>query len=1657
MKSQDKAAAIFPGEKVKEIRTLVDLLRFRAQKQPDNLAYTFLLDGEQAEAQITYSDLDRQARMIAARLHREGAVGRTALLVYNAGLEYIAAFFGCLYAGVIAVPVYPIGAGKQRRTLARFLTIAEDAEARIALTTSSALAKVGGRLSQTDNLPIKWISTDDLPLSLAEDWQSPDIEPETLAFLQYTSGSTAMPKGVMVSHSNLLHNERVIQTLCEHDSNSRFVGWLPLYHDMGLIGNVLQPLYIGAPCVLMSPSAFLQKPIRWLEAISRYQAHTSGGPNFAYELCVRTISPEQIQSLDLSSWKIAFNGAEPVRQETLRRFEEKFGGCGFRAEAFYPCYGLAEATLMVTGSQKRLVPQVKRLKLSALRQHLVVETDLTSGEQWRAVVSCGRSLPEQEVIIVDPESLTPCSPGRIGEIWVRGSSVANGYWRKTETTEAIFRAQTPRNSAGFFLRTGDLGFCDGDELYVTGRLKDSIVIRGQNHYPEDLELTVGNCDTRLRPGGCAAFLAESSGEERLVVACEVDRIEQAEMESLTEAIRRAISEEHELQACAVLLLPKGGIPKTTSGKLQRHKCAELFHDGGLGEIWRSVVGAEFQKNGTAEAADASDAARLRQVTESLLQHTAKVLAVEPSELDPTRALTNFGLDSLGAVQIRNYIETEFGLLLSGATLLEGASLRSLTEQIIAGVEPERHAKLEPESPASGGDECPLSQNQRSLWFMHQVAPSSAAYHIARAVRIQSELDVPALKRVFAALLERHETLRTVFTMVDGQPSQRALPFLTPDFREEQATNWSEAELNERLEEEARQPFDLDRPALLRVRLFVRGERDYVLLLTMHHIVTDLWSLGVMLQELAVLYSAEVAGRKAVLPPPAAQYSDYARWQAEMLASPEGDRLQGYWLKQLRGAPQTLALPTDRPRPAMPSYRGAALPLLIDQDLTDKIKAASEAHGATLFMTMLASLAALLHRWTSQSEILLGAPSSGRSRAQFERAIGYFVNPLVYRINVADNPSFGELLNRVRDLVLNAYRHEDYPFSLLVEQLQPERDLSRSPIFQSMFVWQRSHLPGQENLAAFALGHPGARLRLADLEIEAIPLRHHSAQLDLRLMMAEYEGTLAGHLEYNTDIFVEETATRLLSHFRNILRSGLSDPDAKISRLELLDSSERHQLIYEWNDTRRDYPRELCIHQMFEAQAELDPDAAAVVAADGSTCYSYRQINEQANRIAYQLRSLGVRPGVLVGMYLDRCPEVVAALLGILKAGGAYVPVEPTLPTARTQFIFDSLGVCHIVTKQAQIACIKEALPGVPTLKHLVCLDEPRPEVANALSPLQIWTAKEIEAQSAANLEPLASSDDLAYIIFTSGSTGAPKGVVVQHRPVINLIDWVNRSFQVGAGDRMLWVSSICFDLSVYDIFGILAAGGSIRVATDADLQNPERLLEILLNEPITFWDSAPAALQQLVPFMPADPYPSQLRLVFLSGDWIPLKLPDRIRSTFSRAAVIALGGATEAAVWSNFYPAETVDSNWPSIPYGKPIQNARYHILDRELNPCPVGVAGDLYIGGECLSCGYAGEAILTAEKYIPDLFGSTSGARLYRTGDLARYHSDGNIEFLGRVDHQVKIRGYRVELGEIESVLTAHPSVGTCAVITQEKNRDKRLIAYVTPRKDLERRLKRR
>jgi acyl-CoA synthetase (AMP-forming)/AMP-acid ligase II len=559
--------------------TLVAALRRRAAESPETAGYTFLADGEVEAARLTYAELDRHARGIAAALQEVGAAGERALLLFPSSLEFVAGFFGCLYAGAMAVPAYP---PRSARGLPRLLAILQDARPRVILTTQEIAGQarklLGGNLG-----PIAWVTTDGLA-ARAEEWREPAIDGDTLAFLQYTSGSTATPKGVMVSHGNLVHNEEMIRRAFAQSAESVIVGWLPLYHDMGLIGNVLQPLWVGAPCILMTPIAFLQQPLRWLAAISRYRGTTSGGPNFAYELCLRKIGEEQKAMLDLSTWRLAFNGAEPVRAETLDRFAAAFASCGFRREAFYPCFGLAEATLFVAGGEPGAGPSVRELRPAPLEEGKAEPA--APGETGQALVGCGRAWMDQRLEVVDPETATPVEAGKVGEIWIAGPSVAQGYWGNAEATERDFGARLAGEpDAGPFLRTGDLGFFLDGELFVTGRLKDLIILRGRNLYPQDIELTAERAHSALRAGCGAAFSVDIEGEERLVIAQELERgAENVSPDEINEAVRAAVARDHEAGVYDIVLLRLGTIPKTSSGKIQRQACRAAYRRGDLAQL-----------------------------------------------------------------------------------------------------------------------------------------------------------------------------------------------------------------------------------------------------------------------------------------------------------------------------------------------------------------------------------------------------------------------------------------------------------------------------------------------------------------------------------------------------------------------------------------------------------------------------------------------------------------------------------------------------------------------------------------------------------------------------------------------------------------------------------------------------------------------------------------------------------------------------------------------------------------------------------------------------------------------------------------------------------------------------------------------------------------
>ena len=1621
--------------------SFVNVLRNRSEQQEGGNAYRFLPEGEGEGLCLTWGEVDREARAVAALLQESVAPGERALLLYPSGLEFIAAFLGCLYAGVVAVPSSP---PRARRSHPRLAAIAQDAEPALVLSHGSLRQRVEGlgeSIPGLRGLPV--FATDGLDPGLADRWRDPSVGPSDLAFLQYTSGSTALPKGVVVTHGNLLHNEETIRRAFGQSKDSIIVSWLPLHHDMGLIGGVLQPLYVGAPCVLMPPHAFLQRPMRWLQAIDRHRATTSGGPNFAYDLCVQRRNDPECESLDLSSWEVAFNGAEPVRAGTLERFADAFARQGFKKEAFFPCYGLAEATLFVSGGTKEERPAIGEIDPVALELGRVAAA---AGEPGRALVSCGAPWLDTQVAIADPESLERLPGDRVGEIWVSGGSVAQGYWRRPEATEREFRARLlGEPEAGPFLRTGDLGFVLDGRLYVTGRLKDLIIIRGRNHYPQDIELTAESSHPGLRAGGSVAFTLEGDAEsnERLVVVQEVMRSRRQEVGEAAEAIRRAIVEEHEVQVHEVVLVRDATVPRTSSGKVQRSACRTLYLAGGLDVLGVSAVERQAPAVEDAEAAERTiDPAisalppeeRSAALLDAVRGEASRLLRVSRDLLGEDQPLAAWGLDSLATLELRHALERRLGISLPLSELAEDATPMRLVEEILAGLDAGSDgvpAKfLGVRSTRDGVVREALSRGQEALWFLQRLAPESPAWSIVVAARVVGDLDVPTLVRALDETVDRHRCLASSFESVGGRPVRRVRGLERPVLQVVDVSGLDEAAFKRRLEAEAWRPFAPDAEPLFRATLFRRAPEpdgaatsaspERVLLLVVHHLVADLWSLAVLARDLGTAYD-RLSGRSD-LPPPgpvACEYDDFVQWQREALQGPEGERLWHYWSRELAGSLPTLDLPTDRPyRPAR-SFRG--------RTRTVRIPEVPTVRGATRFSTLLAAYFSLLHRYTGQEDLLVGTPVAGRGAPELAEAVGYFVNMVVVRTDLAGAPGFDELARRTRRTVASALSHQEYPFPLLAERLQPERDPGRPPIFQAAFVMQQAPRLAPAGLPAFAVGEEGARIDLGGLALSAVALDDPTSQFDLSLAAAEVEGGMVLHLTGDAHLFDETTVARMLGHFEILLASAVADPRLSPGALSLLSAVERHQLLSEWNVGGEGQDSRGCLNRRFEEQVRRAPDAIAAILEDASLTYG--ELDRRAGRLARRLGALGVAPGSRVALCVERGFSVLEGVLGILKTGAAYVPLDPAQPGERLGFMLADSGAPVLVTEPALVG-------------HL-----PAHEVA------VVWLGEEGVGEPG-RLPEGAGATSVAvpagmpsYVIYTSGSTGRPKGVTVTHGNVLRLFDATDPWFGFGADDVWTLFHSYAFDFSVWEIWGALLYGGRVVVVPYWVSRSPEAFHALVLAQGVTVLNQTPSAFRHFMLTEAADRRVarSPLRWVIFGGEALD---PRSLAPWWDRQAdlgprLVNMYGITETTVHVTFRrlsPTETGSA------IGMPIPDLEVHVLDRGGEPVPVGVAGELCVGGAGLATGYLNRPGLSAERFVPDPFGGRVGGRLYRSGDLARRRSGGDLEYLGRIDHQVKIRGFRIELGEIEAALAEQPRVGAAVVVARDDTADgSRLVAYVT------------
>ncbi|HSK75747.1 MAG TPA: amino acid adenylation domain-containing protein [Thermoanaerobaculia bacterium] len=1193
-------------------------------------------------------------------------------------------------------------------------------------------------------------------------------------------------------------------------------------------------------------------------------------------------------------------------------------------------------------------------------------------------VSIGRPIDNTQACLLDRWG-EPVPPGAPGELLLGGLGVARGYLGRPDLTAERFVPDPFGATPGARLyRTGDLvRYRPDGRLLFLGRADHQVKIRGFRIEPGEVEAALAG-----HPGvrETAVVAREDAPGDLRLVAYFVPREDAVDEAGL----RRFLEERLPRHMVPALYVRLEELPRLPNGKLSR----------------KALPAPEPR----VRAAGTAPRTPLEELIAGLF---AEVLRAEPGVDD---SFFDLGGHSLSAVQLATRLHAALGVDLPVRAIFDAptvAGLAGLAERALRAGEGSESPRLE-KVPRTGS--LPASFAQQRLWFLDQMEPGSAAYNLFAAFHLHGPLEVPALRAAFDETVRRHESLRTTIgrrsSSEMGEPVQVIAPAAPVPLP------WIDlgglaapAALREarRLAVlEAGRPFDLAHGPLLRQILVRLGDGEHAVLLTMHHVVSDGWSVELLVRELGTLYGAFSRGLPSPLPELAIQYADFAAWQRRWLTGAVLESQLGYWRGRLQGAPPVLTLATDRPRPAVQTFRGAARPVVIPAPLAAALQGLARRHGATLFMTVMAAFQALLSRHAGQADVSVGTPIAGRNHVETERLIGFFASTLVLRTDLAGDPDFAELVARVREGLLGAYAHQGLPFERLVEELQPERSLSWTPLFQVAFALQNTPLGTVEV--------PGLRL-------EPMPLEGGTAKFDLTLLLSESGGGLAGVLEYNRDLFDGATVQRMVGHFLHLLSAGAAaGPGTRLSELPFLSPAELHQRL-EWNDTATDLPQSTTLPELFERQAERMPERTALIFDNREMTYG--ELSRCSRALAAHLRRLGIGEGALVGVCTEPSFETVIGLLGILRTGAAYVPLDPEYP-------------------QERLAVMLEDVPVLLTQARLV---ERLPATGARIVPLD-----ELLLEGEDDAGPGPRPDSLAYIIYTSGSTGRPKGVMIDHRGAVNTLCDLNLRFGIGPEDRVLALSSLSFDLSVYDLFGLLAAGGAAVLAPAGARRDPALWADLVGRHRVSLWNTVPALMEMLVDEVERHPEtrPAGLRLVMMSGDWIPVTLPGRIRALWEGAGILSLGGATEASIWSILYPIRQVDSSWASIPYGRPMWNQTFHVLDAALQPSPIRVPGQLFIGGLGVALGYFRDEEKTRASFLAH---PQTGERLYRTGDLGRYLADGTIEFLGRADQQVKIRGFRIELGEIESALSQHPEVSEAlAIVREDRPGEKRLVAYVVP-----------
>ncbi len=1206
-----------------------------------------------------------------------------------------------------------------------------------------------------------------------------------------------------------------------------------------------------------------------------------------------------------------------------------------------------------------------------------------------ARVPIGRPIANTQVYVLDGH-LQPVPVGVTGELYLGGVPLARGYLNRPELTAEKFVPDPFGGAGGRLYRTGDVVryLADGT-LEFLGRDDHQVKIRGVRIELGEMEAVLSR---HPEVGMCVVVARQDGGQGKRLVAYVAPKEGGAKptVKALTDFLKEQVVAAMVPSAFVVMeALPlshngkvdRKALPAPEYGKLEGSEYVEprTPMEQRLASIWKDVLGAQR-------------------------------VGVHDNFFD-------LGGHSLMAIQVISRVREAVRVELPVRALFEEPTVAGLAARMEALAVAGGTSSLPPVTPMPRDALAPLSYAQQRLWVLDQLEPGSALYNVPGALRLSGRLDVAALERSLGEIVARHEVLRTTFEQEEGLPVQRIgepvlLPLAVVDLSAlEPGARATEVQ---RLGgEEARRPFELSKGPLVRAQLLKLEPTEHVLLLTMHHIVSDGWSVGVFFKELGTLYTAFSAGQPSPLGALKVQYVDYTLWQRQWLQGEVLDKHLEYWKQQLAGV-DPLDLKTDRPRGPMQSARGERYVFRLPRELTGELKALSRKQGATLFMTLLTGFNALLARYTRQQDIVVGTSVANRGRAEIEELIGFFVNTLALRTQVGGNPRFSELLERVRKATLDAYTHQEAPFDRVVEAVQPERDLTRTPLFQVVFELQNA---------------PAARLELGGLTLGLEDLDTGTSKFDLMLTMEEVSEGLLGGVEYNANLFDRSTIERMMEHYQVLLAGAVARPEARLWELPVVGEAERRRVVEEWNQTQvKEEERPGLFCELFEEQVERTPDAVAVVCQERAL--SYQQLNDWANQVAHALRARGAGLERVVGVVQDRGEGYLASLLGVLKADAVYLPLDPALPAQRLAGLVEQSGCMLVLSEQKHTSLAQEVAAGRPVLTLEQVLEEGHPRH---------------------NPEHHVQPKSLAYVLFTSGSTGLPKGAMVEHRGMRNHLLAKVTDVGLGPTDVIAQVAVQSFDVSVWQFLTALLCGGCTAVFRDESAWEPERLMKEMARQHVTVLETVPAHMKLILEELEArrGQYDlSALRWFFLNGEALPTEMCVRWFQLYPHIPMVNAYGPTECSDDVTHYKMSRAPVEHAWAPMHGTLPNLQIYVLDEWLQPVPLGVPGELCVGGVGVGRGYLGDPAKTAGVYVPNPFSSTPGERMYRTGDLVRYLADGTMEFLGRIDHQVKIRGARIELGEVEAALSRHPEVGMCVVVArQDGGQGKRLVAYVAPK----------